>query len=1116
MRSFLLAFGKPRCGMIKGSSVLDMVPTYRIPLQFDRQDRTKEQKGHSMRNTTIGIVAHVDAGKTTLSESILYYTGALRKRGRVDHGDAFLDTDAMEKQRGITIYSKLARFEYRERPFTLLDTPGHADFSPEMERALGVLDAAVLVISAADILSVQGADPQVLVLWKLLRHYHVPTLIFINKIDQLLPKELTADGAEDKDSEGQNLPESAERQKLQKDLLELIAKDLGEGLVFFGKGQLSAENEEAVAVLDENLMERFLEGEHALQQDVQRLVMDGRLVPVYAGSALHDEGTAELLEGIARYVSAELVPERKNLPAGSGKTENSKEACCAEKGPGNESRNKEARGKVAAFGARVYKVTREDGTRLTWMKITDGCLHVRDSVTQSYQASVPAGVSDTGDEEEMSAVETLTAEEKVSELRLYSGERYQLVTEAMAGEIVAVAGLSHTSAGDGLGCQETDRKELLAPVMTSTVTALDRFGKPVDEFTLMKALKELEEQEPMLHVSREENGDLCVRIMGTIQIEILKNLLKERYDLRASFGSGTIVYKETIRRPVEGVGHFEPLRHYAEVHLLLEPGEPGSGIVIENRCIPGMLEKNWQNLILSQLSSGSFKGVLTGSGLTDVRISLLGGKANKKHTSGGDFRKAAFSAVRQGLMMAENILLEPVMNVTIELPSENVGRAMTDISQMHGSCQPAQFMENEAVLEGSVPASELGDYAAVVSGYTGGRGRLSVSWKGYEPCHNTRQVMEERRYDPDADRRNPTWSVFCSHGAGTIVPWDRVREFMHVDCEWSKLEKELEVGYLEQQSAFAGAGRGEANPAAALGIAAGAGTIRYRSDDYYTYQPGMGTELYDLDGPEEDGIPAGEAADTADHSVRRKRQDDYKERERAHTSEEEELKRIFEKTYGPVKTQLRHPDNVRSSSWVSGSGLVLPSQEGESGTAGARQENLNNDCGTSLSGSGEKGRAADKYKNKSKDKTNQQRQEFLLVDGYNIVFAWAELKDLAATDIKAARDRLLDILSDYAGYSGENVIVVFDAYRVPGGKGEVYRYHNLDVVFTKEAETADLYIEKTAHQLTKNHRVRVATGDFVEQVIIYGAGAVRLSPRGLLEEILYAGQELKSRYVTES
>ena len=996
-----------------------------------------------MRNTTIGILAHVDAGKTTLSESILYCTGTLRTRGRVDHGDAFLDTDAMEKKRGITIYSKLARFRYRDRPFTLLDTPGHADFSPEMERSLQVLDAAVLVVSAPDLWSRQGTDPQAELLWKLLRHYEVPTILFLNKMDQLM---------------------SEDAQKAPSELVHLLAKGLGDGVVLFGKEQLSEENEEEAALCDESLTERVLEGGHVTQEDVHRLVRQRKLFPIYAGSALRDEGTAELLEGILRYAA----PCGAAAPIGNG-----------EEMPEDAG---------AAFGAQVYKITREGGMRLTWMKITDGTLHVRDVVEENCRRpGAGAAPGETDPEEENGAA---TAEEKINELRLYSGERFRLVTSAAAGEIVAAAGLSYTRAGDGLGIRRTAEKELLAPILTCSVTAKDRFGKPADAFTLMQALRELEEQEPMLQVAREETGEITVRIMGAIQREILTNLLRERYDLRADFGTGTIVYRETIRRPVEGVGHFEPLRHYAEVHLLLEPGEPESGITLANRCLPNMLERNWQNLILSQLSSGSFKGVLTGAGLTDVRISLLGGRASRKHTSGGDFRKAAFAAVRQGLMMAENILLEPVLHIVLELPSECVGRAMTDIGQMHGRCRPAVFREDGAVLEGSVPASELGDYAAAVAGYTGGRGRLTASLEGYEPCHNAREIMEEKGYDPDTDAQNPTWSVFCSHGAGTIVPWDRVRDFMHVDCGWQQEPD---------------------------------GAERLRSEDYYTYAPTATGEDYEIDlpqreetaGPEEQGSLGlrrggsdGEAGRTgnADRSVRRRQTEDYRERERKRQSEEDELRRIFEKTYGPVRQTLRHPDNERRSAWVAGEGLVLPSEEGAD--TGSAQENSRKAAGLQQ-GSGQS--AADDRKRASE---REPVQEFLLVDGYNIVFAWEELKELAAVDIKAARDRLLDILSDYAGYSGENVIVVFDAYRVAGGKGEVLRYHNLDVVYTKEAETADLYIEKTAHRLSKRHRVRVATGDFVEQVIILGSGAARLSPRGLLEEILFAGRELRERYLT--
>lgn len=984
-----------------------------------------------MRNTTVGILAHVDAGKTTLSESILFQTGAVKKRGRVDHGDAFLDTDEMEKKRGITIYSKLARFRIGDRPFTILDTPGHVDFSPEMERVLRVLDAAVLVVSAADLAAQKGADPQVRILWKLLQHYQVPAFVFINKVDQLVP------GEEENDP--------GKVRKVCEDLFRLLAKDLGQGLVLFDERQICEENEEAVAVCEDALMERVLEGGSVSAEDVRRLIAARKLFPVYCGSALKDEGTGNLLKGL------ELFTGWSGETASSfGKT------APADLAPA---------GNPTDFGALVYKITRENGTRLTWMKITGGTLSVRDSVRETIPRAVGAVLQESGDPdvreplEEAELPEEEETQEKISELRLYSGDRYEAKTSVGAGEIVAAAGLSYTCAGDGLGSEKSRKEEILTPIMTSTVTATDRFGKPVDDFTLMKALRELEEQEPMLHVAKEEEtGDITVRIMGAVQIEILKNLLREKNDLRAQFGPGSIVYQETIRRPVEGVGHFEPLRHYAEVHLLLEPGEEGSGITFENRCIPGTLDRNWQNLILSQLSVKSFKGVLTGSGLTDVRICLLGGRASKKHTSGGDFRKAAYAAVRQGLMMAENILLEPVLNVTLELPSENVGRAMTDISQMHGMCRPAEFHGEEAVLEGKVPASELGDYAAQVAGYTGGRGRLSVSWKGYEPCHNAREIIEEKGYDPDADRRNPTWSVFCSHGAGTVVPWDQVRNYMHVDTGW---QPEKEAGL-------------------------------YRSDDYYTFAASHSEELQ-LDRSEE---TEGEQ----EHAAHREKVRDFKERQQAFCSEEEELKRIFEKTYGPVREQLRHPDNVRR-------GLVLPSEENaESGQQAGQHDFPQAEKTGGKDGTG---------KRAGRKTAGKEIQEFLLVDGYNIIFAWEELKELADTDIKSARDRLLDLMSDYAGYSGVNVIVVFDAYRVPGGNGEVYRYHNIDVVYTKEAETADLYIEKTAHRLSKNNRVTVATGDFVEQVIIFGAGAFRLSPRGLLEQILFAGRELREKYLTE-
>ncbi len=1045
-----------------------------------------------MRNTTIGILAHVDAGKTTLSESLLQKAGVLRTCGRVDHGDAFLDTDPMEKRRGITIYSKLARFEAKGRPFTILDTPGHADFSPETERALRVLDAAVLVVSAADLAAQSGADPQVRLLWKLLQHYGIPTVIFLNKLDQFQ----TPEEAEKRARKAEGCAAGSGYGERFGAFLELLQKDFGTQLVPFDERQLCEENAESVAVCEDGLLERFLEGGAVADEDAAELLMSGRLVPVYGGSALKGDGVEALLEGLGRYVRTEKRTGEASAKAGGT-------------GPSGASSEE-------PFGALVYKVTRENGTRLTWMKVTCGTLAIRDVVQETVHGTAAvlpgsgAGSARAGGNEGAAGAENseavweededpaeepeTTAAEKISELRLYSGERYQQVTRVSAGEIVAAAGLSHTLAGDGLGVEKDQKEELLTPILSCAVTAEDRFGKPVDEFTLMKALRELEEQEPMLQAARDENGDLTVRIMGPIQIEILQNTLRDKYDLRASFGQGSIIYQETIASAVEGVGHFEPLRHYAEVHLLLEPGERGSGIVIENRCLPNMLERNWQNLILSQLSSKRFKGVLTGSGLTDVRISLLGGKASQKHTSGGDFRKAAFAAVRQGLMTAQNILLEPMLGITLEIPAGCVGRAMTDISQMHGACQPAEFFEETAVLTGTVPASRLGDYAVTVAGYTGGRGHLSTAFKGYAPCHNAQEVIGEKGYDPDADRRNPSWSVFCSHGAGTVVTWDHVREYMHVDTGWR--------ASAEETGAFSGAGAGSMEQ----GGEAPGGNM---------HGGVQGTET----GNAGTGVPRGKKAGAADAR-------DFKERERAFFAEEEELRRIFEKTYGPVTQALVHPDNARKRVY----GLVLPSEEkaagessgsgGAAGTGGAAEDK--SAVAGDIGAAGAAAKGADGRKNgreadsraRSNSKKGDPQQEFLLVDGYNIIFAWTELKELAAVDIKSARDRLLDILSDYAGYTGKNVIAVFDAYRVPGGKGEYYRYHNLDVVFTKEAETADLYIEKTAHRLYPKNKVSVATGDYVEQIIIFGAGAVRLSPRGLLEEILFAGRELKEQYVT--
>lgn len=955
----------------------------RFMIDVSMQDRFHGKILNMKRaNMTIGILAHVDAGKTTLSESILYATGAIRRHGRVDHGDAFLDTDALERKRGITIFSKLARFSLDGRQMTLLDTPGHVDFSPEMERTLRVLDAAILVISAAE-----GVNPQVRVLWKLLQHYAVLTFIFVNKMDQI---------------ETGN-PEHDQYEK--ETLISNIQRELGSGVVEFGRAQLSPANTESVAVCDERLMERVLEGGEVTREDVTSLVASRRLFPLYTGAALTDRGTRDLLEGIARYTRMRPAPD--------------------------------------AFGAIVYKVTREQGgagARLVWMKLTGGEIAVRDGITEINHEKAVAPPDADAPQAEM---ESDTVEEKISGIRLYSGERYEAVTRAQAGEIVAVTGLSAARTGDGLGFEESHTEELLSPIMAVRVIP----DPGTDNFTLMRALRGIEEEEPMLHVLLDEDTkDVTVEIMGQVQIQILQNLLQERYGLSVTFGPGTIVYKETIRKSVEGVGHFEPLRHYAEVHLLLEPTGTGSGLTFENRCPPGTLDRNWQNLIMTHLQERTHKGVLTGSDITDMRISLIGGRASKKHTVGGDFRKATYSAVRQGLMMAQNILLEPVLSFRMELPKENLGRALNDISAMNGKAEPAVFADEMTILEGTVPASELSDYAQTLAGYTGGRGSLSVSLKDYEPCHNAKEVLDASAYDPDVDKRNPSWSVFCSHGAGTVVLWPYVRRHMHVETGWEPEPDDPNVRYL--------------------------------TDDYYTFAAKEEEEAILDDGQTE--------ATSHERSARRKPQD-FAERARAFEVGEKELMAIFEATYGPVQPRLHHPDNEKYYGDV-------PEENEIKGPAGGDP----------------------KYAQKAaKAAVGEQLREYLLVDGYNIIFAWSELRKLAAGDIKAARDRLLDILSNYAGYARETVIVVFDAYKVPGGRGEVYHQNDIDVVYTKEAETADLYIEKTAHVLGRKHRVTVATSDAVEQVIIFGTGAIRLSARGLLERILMTEQEMHEKFISD-
>ena len=661
-----------------------------------------------LNHINLGLLAHVDAGKTTLSEAVLYLTGSIRRLGRVDHQDAFLDTDAMERARGITIFSKQAEFTLDGWQVTLLDTPGHVDFSPEMERTLRVLDYALLVISGAD-----GVQGQVYTLWKLLKHYRVPVFLFINKMDQ----------------------PGTDRQAL----MEEIRRELDSRCLDFGSDPQAPEMQEELALCSEELMNRYLEGEPVTEKEIRTLVRSREVFPCYFGSALKVQGVEELLRGMERYMEPRLYPE--------------------------------------AFGARIFKISRDaKGERLTWMKITGGSLKVKTLLT--------------GEGEE-------PWKEKADQLRIYSGAGYQLAQEVPAGCICAVSGLTHTRAGQGLGFEAGGEPELLEPVLTYRVLLPD----DTDASKALEALRRLEEEEPMLRVSREERtGELFVRVMGQVQLEILQKLLQDRYGISASFGTGTIVYKETIRRPAEGVGHFEPLRHYAEVHLLLEPGEPGSGLSVENRCREDMLDGNWQRQILKNLEEKHHRGVLTGSEITDMRLILIAGRSHEKHTEGGDFREAAWRAVRQGLMSAESILLEPVYQFRLDLPAENLGRAMSDLQRMGGNMEPPENHGSQAVLKGTVPAACLVDYQEELREYTRGQGRLTCTLRGYEPCRNPQEVIEAIGYDPDRDLDNPSASVFCSHGAGTLVPWDQVRDHMHVDSGWRSREEGQEQSRIPRGS----------------------------------------------------------------------------------------------------------------------------------------------------------------------------------------------------------------------------------------------------------------------------------------------------------------------------
>ena len=910
------------------------------------------------QNLILGILAHVDAGKTTLSEALLHITGAVRKAGRVDHKDAFLDTNEMEKERGITIFSKQARFtssrENVERSYTLLDTPGHVDFSTEMERVLGVLDCAVLVISAAD-----GVNGQVRVLWRLLDHYKVPTFLFVNKMDQ--------DGAD------------------RAVLLSSIKKELSTKCVDVmpDNGPLSeqlaqGDVQEEIAVCDDALLNAYLEGEPVTNEQICRLTADRKLFPVLFGAALREQGVPALLECLDTLIQPPVYGD--------------------------------------AFGARIFKITRDGGARLTWMKLTGGRL------------SVKTPLAECTDEK--------GSPEKVEQIRFYSGSKYEARQEAVAGEVCAVTGLTRTRVGQGIGAEASGAEELLQPVLRCAVL----LPPGEDLFKAYRSLRTLEEEDPTLHLTYdEEKKEITAQIMGQVQKEILQRMIRERLGLRVSFGEPSIIYKETIARAVEGVGHFEPLRHYAEVHLLLEPGVPGSGLVFENRCRADILAVNWQRLIMTHLEEKRHRGVLTGAEITDMKISLLTGRAHLKHTEGGDFRQATYRAVRQGLMMTESVLLEPFYSFRMEIPQESLGRALTDLQQMGASFTQPDLEDGRSVITGSAPVSQIANYAEQLAAYTRGEGQITCTLKGYEPCTNAEEIIAASGYDPELDLRNPPGSVFCAHGAGTPVPWYEVRERMHVDSGW----RDPSDGPLT-----------------------GKAMLGYAEEDLW-----------------EEDMSYGSAGRTGLRAGVRKAEKpaSFSEREAKLFAEEDELRRIFERTYGPIKSRFsdEEPDNGRSAkTWKRASRVI----------------------------------SADPPDKRSHAARKATEKEYLLIDGYNIVFAWEDLRELATKDIMAARDKLIDLIVDFAGFRKEHVILVFDAYKVRGGRGEVIHVGGIDVIYTKEAETADLYIEKAAHELSKRYKVTVATSDAVEQVIIYGAGAYRMSAQNLLEELVLTKGMMREHY----
>ena len=895
-----------------------------------------------MKKLVVGILAHVDSGKTTLSEAMLYTAGKIRKLGRVDHKDAYLDTDAQERERGITIFSKQAVFTYDGMEITLLDTPGHVDFSAEMERTLQVLDYAILVINGMD-----GVQSHTDTLWKLLKRYEIPTFIFVNKMDM--------EGT-DKDAVFPNI-----RKKLDGDCVDFSSGD----------------RDEQIAMADERLLDTYLDSGMVEVEDI----IEAKIFPCFWGSALKLSGVQELLDAMNTYMV---------MPAYN-----------------------------AEFGGRIFKISRDaKGERLTYMKVTGGSLKCREQIEGT--------------------------EGKVNQIRIYSGARYETVEEASAGTVCAVTGLGETSAGQGVGCEQENVFAGLEPVLSYKVS----YPGDKDAVVVLRDIRQLEEEEPELHVEfAQETGEIFVKVMGQVQLQVLTQIIKDRFGYLISFGMGRIIYKETLAEPVMGVGHFEPLRHYAEVHLLMEPLEPGSGMQFDTICSEDVLDKNWQRLILTHLEEKEYRGVLTGAPITDMKITVTAGRAHQKHTEGGDFRQATYRAVRQGLMMGECRLLEPVYAFRLEIPTEMTGRAMNDITRMHGRFAQPEIEGEMSILTGTAPVATMQEYQQDVTAYTRGQGKLSCTLQGYEPCHNEDEVLAASTYDPELDMANPASSVFCAHGAGYIVDWYDVYDMMHV----------------KEDPGFALAGMED--------------VLRN-----ITSEPT-------------------EADEDNRKRMARERQDAG-----VPVYDEKELEDIFVRTYGSNSRENaaynkagfnRYNKGVSEADWY----VKKAAGHGKSKTVGA--QTLSAGSKTADTGIARPGA----YRKQKGEK------EYLLVDGYNVIFAWDDLKVLAAVNIDSARDKLIDIMSNYQGYVGCELILVFDAYKVKQNPGSITKHGNIHVVYTKEAETADMYIEKTTHELGRKYKVTVASSDGLEQLIIMGQGALRMSSRGLREEVERVNQILRNDYL---